>query len=160
MEDILSKISQLNLTYSECDIFKDDLVKLLNKKASDSIISEFIHNFKITEHFDILTDYLNVKYSRSLVFGLVYTIEFLSEPTHSWETYVWIHVDEKSEKVTNIIYQTDRYVIYDHDKRLKSPDGDFQDQNIDEVYKDRPERLHKIRNDIANVKRLCDFLIL
>ena len=64
MEEILSKISQLNLTSSECKIFEYDLVKLLNKKSSDLIIKEFIHNFKITEHFDVLTDYLNVKYER------------------------------------------------------------------------------------------------
>jgi hypothetical protein len=162
MEDILQQISELNLDLNEFSSFKNDVIALLNEKHKNIIVNKILTDFNLNNlnNFNMFKNVINANLSMSLDGGILYTLEIPTKYNSStaWETYIWIYINETYENITNIVYQTDRYARYDYEQREEYPDGEFQGRSIEEVYKTNLNYQTYIKSDIAEIKRLCDYV--
>jgi hypothetical protein len=165
MEEILEQVQDLDLNWKQCLEMKKSVIEILERKFNDCIINWFVSRYKITEHFDILSDVVEAKFEKShfIENGSAYTFQIPSKPNpEGWETYIYVYVNNEDTKVIDIEYETDRYFVYKHSEHGSSnvsPYGDYQDYPLDDYYLCQPEMRDCIKDQVIEVKKLCALLI-
>jgi len=153
--DILNQIENLNLSSIEWENFKNVIINKIDNKKTKNDIDWLIHYYHIDKDFFCLTHAKKVfitNYDNHVTF----TIEFPTRhDVDGWETTLSIKFVK--DVVTNVVYNTDRYVRFDYSEREKYPYGDFQGDIVELKYKH--EKLKLIQMDIDEIKELCTYLI-
>lgn len=149
MENILEKINNSNLNIHECNLLK----RALNKKMDRWYIDNLINNYNIDKDFDCFTNCNKIYYLNNCIM-FDYTSHY-----HRNEVELFIQYDNDNN-ITNVIYQSDRYVRFDYSEIEKYPNGSFQDSELDVIYRNNPVRLEEIKNDINEIKELCKYFFM
>lgn len=149
---ILDQIASLTLNPDECNILNQKIHQLLEKKKSHYYMNEFIEKYHVKENFQCFkAEKVRLSNHRDEIY---FTIDYLSIDDSENNLYIIMNHDKK---IINVIFETDRYVTYDYSKKDQFPHGHFQGRNIEFVFKNKPERLAVIQNDIIEIKSLCHY---